>query len=280
MIILWSMIADKRVIITSQNNLKPYLVLLWQYHHLLYFFAWKDTLVRYKQTVLGIGWALIRPLLTAGILFLVFNRIAGLRSGDIPYFLIVLSGAVIWQYVNSSVSEASNSLINNSGLITKIYFPRILLPLSVLLVNLIDLIIALFFLLICTVLFSYPIDYHIIFLPILIGWLVLISFGIGLLFAGYNVKYRDIKYILPFFLQIWLYISPVGFSISSIPSSWMLFYYINPMAGLIDFGRSVLIGTPVSSYVGIIVSITVSFVIAGIGLAKFISVEKSIADTI
>lgn len=253
---------------------------VWCYRSLLFFLSWRDILIRYKQTYLGILWAVFRPLLTSLILFLVFNRIAGIQSGSVPYFLLVFSGSLVWQFIAGTLNESSVSLIGNSSLVTKVYFPRVLLPASVIMVNLLDQIITICVFLFLLIVYQQPFPKYIFLIPVLFFWSVLFSFGLGMFLAALNIKYRDLKYVLPYVIQFWLYVSPIGFPTSKIPGQWLVFYFFNPIAGIVDAYRFVLLSiTPVYP-VGILISITSAIAIFLLGAYFFFRAEDSMADKI
>jgi len=201
---------------------------IWRYRELFYFLAWRDILVRYKQTTIGVTWALIRPCLTMIIFTVVFSKIAKLPSNGVPYPILVFAAMLPWQFFASSLSEGSNSLIGNSSLISKIYFPRLIIPSSSVIVSLVDFFISFIILALLMFWYKFVPSTKIVALPLLIGMAFCASFGASLWLASLNVKYRDFRYIVPFIVQFGMYISPVGFSSSVIPEKWRILYSLNP----------------------------------------------------
>jgi lipopolysaccharide transport system permease protein len=208
---------------------------LWRYRELFYFLAWRDILVRYKQTVIGIAWAVIRPFLTMIVFTVVFSRIAKLPApGFVPYALLVMSAMLPWQFFASSLSEASNSLIGNANLISKIYFPRLIVPAGSIITSFVDFLITLALMALMMAYYRFLPDWRISAFPLFLILAFACSFGIGLWLCALNVEYRDFRYIVPFIVQFGLYISPVGFSSGIVPEKWRLLYSLNPMVGVID----------------------------------------------
>lgn len=208
---------------------------LWRYRELFYFLAWRDILVRYKQTVIGIAWAVIRPFLTTIVFTVVFSRIAKLPAPDgVPYALMVMAAMLPWQFFSTSMSEASNSLISNANLISKIYFPRLVVPAGAVITSFVDFLITLGLMAAMMLWYGFLPDARLFALPLFMLLAFGAAFGIGLWLCALNVEYRDFRYIVPFIVQFGLYVSPVGFSSSTVPEKWRLLYSFNPMAGVID----------------------------------------------
>src|SRR5437660_2216127 len=208
---------------------------LWRYRELFYFLAWRDILVRYKQTVIGIAWALIRPFLTMAVFTIVFSRIAKLPApGAVPYALLVMAAMLPWQFFSTAMSEASNSLIGNANLISKVYFPRLVIPAGSVITSFVDFLITLGLMAVMMVWYRFVPDWHILAFPLFSILAFCTAFGAGLWLCALNVKYRDFRYIVPFIVQFGLYVSPVGFSSAIIPEKWQLLYSLNPMVGVID----------------------------------------------
>lgn len=269
------------LIIEAGKNSRMYWRDLWRFRELLFFLAWRDLLVRYKQTVIGIGWALIRPLLTMVVFTVIFGRLAKMSSEGAPYPLLVFAAMLPWQLFSSAFTEVGNSIVANAGMVTKVYFPRLILPLSTLATCLVDFAIAslIMFGLMCW--FHYWPTASALLLPLFVAQALVVAFGAGLWIAALNVRYRDFRYVVPFVLQIGLYISPVGFSSSLVPESWRIFYYLNPVAGAIDGFRWALLGGHTHLYVpGMLTSIFVATLLLGSGLSYFRSTERSFADNI
>lgn len=230
------------VVIEAGRTARRYWSDLWRYRELLYFLARRDVSVRYKQTVLGVAWAVVRPLAMMTLFTLLFGRIARLPSDGAPYTLLVFAGMVPWFFFAGALGDASNSLVTNANLLTKVYFPRLLLPLAAVSVPLVDLLIGLAILFALMWLHGYPPTWRVLTLPFFIGLAFLAALGLGLWFSALNVKYRDFQFIVPFVLQIGLYASPIGYATSVIPPSWIMVYDLNPMVAVIDGFRWALIG--------------------------------------
>ncbi len=255
---------------------------LWRYRELFYVLAWRDISVRYKQTLIGLAWALIRPFVTMIVFTIIFSRIANLETeGAAPYALMVYVGLMPWQFFSSALSESSNSLLSNSNLIGKVYFPRLIIPAASVVVSLVDFLIGFIVLIGMMLWYSFIPGWQILVLPFLIMMCFLASLGIGLWAATLNMKYRDFRYIIPFVLQIGLYISPVGFSSTVIPEKWKLLYSLNPMVGIIDGFRWAILGGDGAIYLpGMLVGSGVIFIFLFIGIRQFRRMEKSFADLI
>ena len=270
------------LIIEAGSSPRRYAREVWRYRDLLFILAWRDIKVRFKQTTLGAAWALLRPLLTLVILTFVFSKIARLPSeGAAPYVLLVLSGLLPWQFFAAGLSDAANSVIENEKIVSKIYFPRLVIPVSALAVCLVDLVIALLILAGIFVFYRFVPDWHLLALPTVLVFAVLAALGPGLLLAALNVKYRDFRYVVPFLMQVGIYASPVAYSTSLVPEGWRTLYYLNPMAGLIDaFRWAVLGGEFTPWWPGIGLSFGVMLVLLICGLLYFRATERSFADNI
>jgi lipopolysaccharide transport system permease protein len=253
---------------------------LWSYRELFYFLAWRDVLLRYRQTAIGVLWALIRPLLTMVIFSIIFGRVAKMPSGGIPYPMLVLSGMLPWQFFSNALSESSGSLVLNSALISKIYFPRMIVPASTLIVSMVDFGIALIVLIGFMFRYSIAPGLTMLLLPVFILLAIIASLGPGLLVAALNVKFRDFRYVIPFLLQLGLYTSPVGFSSSVIANNWRLLYSLNPMVGVIDGFRWCIYGTAPLYLPGLAMSMLSATAMLWIGVAYFRKTEKTFADII
>ena len=254
---------------------------LWRYRELFYFLAWRDLLVRYKQTVIGIAWAVLRPLLTMLALTLVFGKIAKLPSDGVPYPILVFAALLPWQFFASSFSEAGNSLINNSNMISKVYFPRITIPASSIVVSFVDFLISMALLALLMIWYGFVPGARILLLPLFMLIAVAASLGGGLWISSLNVKYRDFRYIVPFVVQFGLYVSPVGFSSSVVPENWRFVYSLNPMVGVIDGFRWAILGGESQLYLpGFIISIVTVVIVLLTGYVYFRKTEKIFADVI
>ncbi|MBS1949748.1 MAG: O-antigen export system, permease protein [Cytophagales bacterium] len=269
-----------RIIIEAGRTEKNYWRDLWHFRELFYILSWRDIKVRYKQTVIGAAWSIVRPLLTTIIFTIVFSRVAKLGSPPgVPYAILVFCGMLPWQFFANAMSEASNSLIGNSNLVSKIYFPRMIIPASSIITSLVDFGISFLLLVGMMVLYQYVPDVKIIFLPLFVLLVFFAAFGVGLYLTALNVKYRDFRYIIPFIVQFGMYVTPVGFSSEVIPSKWRLLYSINPMVGVVDGFRWCILGQPL--YLpGFIVSFAVISVFLFLGINYFRKTEKSFADNI
>jgi lipopolysaccharide transport system permease protein len=255
---------------------------LWRYRELFQVLAWRDLAVRYKQTVIGVAWALVRPFLTMLIFTIIFGRIAKLPSdGDVPYALMVSAGILPWTFFSTGLSEASNSLINNERLISKVYFPRMIVPVATIVVAFVDFLISFGILLGLMVWYRFLPDWRIIFLPLVTLVAFFASVGPSLWITALNVKYRDFRYVIPFLVQLGLYVSPVGFSSSVIPEQYRLLYSLNPMVGVIDGFRWCILRGQTDLYLpGVLVSIAMIAFFLWFGVRQFRKTEKSFADFI
>jgi lipopolysaccharide transport system permease protein len=254
---------------------------LWRYRELLYFLAWRDVLVRYKQTLVGVAWALIRPLLTMIVLTVVFGRLAKMPSGGVPYPLLVLCGMLPWQFFANALSESGSSLINNTGLISKVYFPRLVIPMSSVVTSFLDFLIAAVFLVILMFYYGYAPSSRIFIVPLFIALAFGAALGAGLWTAALMVKYRDFRFIIPFVVQFGLYISPVPFQSSIVPERWRMLYSLNPLVGIIDGFRWSVLGGGQTLYVpGFIVSVLSVIGLIWTGVWYFRRTERSFADVI
>jgi lipopolysaccharide transport system permease protein len=275
------MTAKSTLVIEAGKTEKQYWQDIWKYRELFYFLAWRDILVRYKQTFIGIAWALIRPFLTMIVFTVVFGNIAKLPSQGVPYPILVFSAMLPWQFFSNSLSECSNSLITNSNLISKIYFPRLIVPTSAVVVSFVDFMISGIILLGLMAWYNFVPSWRILTLPLFIGIAFAASMGAGLWLASLNVQYRDFRFIVPFIVQFGLYISPVGFSSSIVPEQWRLLYSLNPMVGVIDGFRWAILGTSYDIYVpGFILSLTLVLFFLVTGIWYFRKMERTFADVI
>lgn len=268
------------LVIEKGRSEKNYWKDLWRFRELFYILSWRDIKVRYKQTAIGAAWSIIRPLLTTIIFTLVFSRIAKLDNpGAAPYALMVFAGMLPWQFFSNALSEASNSLIGNANLITKVYFPRMIIPASSVITSLVDFGVSFLIMIGMFAWFRFVPSWHILFLPLFILLAFFCAFGIGLYLTAVNVKYRDFRYIIPFIVQFGLYITPVGFSSFVIGEKYRLLYALNPMVGVIDGFRWCLLGDPVH-WQSFLVSTVITVVFMVVGVRYFRKVEKSFADDI
>ncbi len=255
---------------------------LWRYRELFYFLAWRDILVRYKQTAIGIAWALIRPFLTMVVFTVVFGNLAKLPSqGNAPYPILVFAAMLPWQFFANALSECSNSLIVNSNLISKVYFPRLIVPASAVIVSFVDFLISGMILLALMAWYNFVPNWRIVTLPLFILIAFGAAMGAGLWLAALNVKYRDFRYIVPFIVQFGLYISPVGFSSNIVPQQWRLLYSLNPMVGVIDgFRWAILDGESKLYWPGFTLSLGLVALLFVSGVLYFRKTERTFADVI
>jgi len=273
--------ADSKILIIESGKAeKHYWKDLWRYRELFYVLAWRDISVRYKQTIIGILWALIRPLLTMIVFTFVFSRVAKLPSeGIAPYAILVYAGLLPWQFFSTALSDASNSIVGNSNLISKVYFPRIIIPTSAVIVAFIDFLISFLILIGLMVWYKFIPEWKILTLPFFVLMVFLASLGPGLLITALNVKYRDFRYVIPFIINFGLYLSPVGFSSAVIPDNWRLLYSINPLVGVIDGFRWAILGGESNIYIpGFLLSWILIFFFLWLGIKQFRKMEKSFAD--
>jgi lipopolysaccharide transport system permease protein len=254
---------------------------IWRYRELFYFLAWRDILVRYKQTAIGIAWALIRPFLTMVVFTVVFGNIAKLPSEGVPYPILVFAAMLPWQFFSNALTECSNSLINNSNLISKIYFPRLIVPASAVIVSFVDFLISGMILVALMAWYNFVPDWRIVTLPLFILIAFTAAIGGGLWLAALNVEYRDFRYIVPFIVQFGLYISPVGFSSNIVPEKWRFLYSLNPMVGVIDGFRWAILGGETRFYwSGFLLSLILVIGLMVTGIWYFRKMERSFADVI
>ncbi len=270
-----------KLVIRAGETEKQYWRDLWRYRELFYFLAWRDILVRYKQTVIGVAWALLRPLLTMIVFTVVFSSIAKLPSNGVPYPILVFAGLLPWQFFSNALSECSNSLISNTNLLSKVYFPRLIIPTSAVIVSFVDFLISGMILLGLMAWYSYAPTWRILMLPVFTLTAFLASMGAGLWLAALNVQYRDFRYVVPFLVQFGLYLSPVGFSSSVVPQQWRLLYSLNPMVGVIDGFRWSITGqASVLSSESTVISMAVVLALFGSGVWYFRKMERTFADVI
>ena len=274
-------ISQPELVIEAGKTEKQYWQDLWRYRELFYFLAWRDILVRYKQTVIGIAWALIRPFLTMVVFTVIFGRLAKLPSEGVPCPILVFAAMLPWQFFANSLSECSSSLISNARLISKVYFPRLVVPTSAVVVSFVDFMISGMILLALMIWYDFIPGWRILTLPLFISIAFAASMGAGLWFASLNVQYRDFRYIVPFIVQFGLYISPVGFSSSVVPEQWRLLYSLNPMVGVIDGFRWAILGSESNLYLpGFILSLVIVFLLLFGGIWFFRKMERKFADVI
>lgn len=273
--------SQAELIIEAGRTESQYWKDLWRYRELFYFLAWRDILVRYKQTFIGIAWALIRPFLTMVVFTIVFGQLAKLPSQGAPYPILVFAAMLPWQFFANALSECSNSLISNANLISKVYFPRLIIPTSAVVVSFVDFMISGIILLGLMAWYNFVPSWRILTLPLFILIASAAAMGAGLWLAALNVKYRDFRYIVPFIVQFGLYISPVGFSSNIIPEKWRLLYSLNPMVGVIDGFRWAILGSQTKLYwPEFILSLAFVLLLFVSGIWYFRKMERYFADVI
>ena len=251
---------------------------VWQARELLAFFAWRDIVVRYKQTSIGVLWAFIRPFLTMVIFTVVFGRIAKLPSDGVPYAVFTFTALLPWQFFATAYAEAASSIVGNSYMITKIYFPRLILPLSAVAVGIVDFAISFFILLLIMLRYRTPVSVHVWALPLFFALCVVFTLGLGLFTASLYVRFRDMRHLIPFLTQFGMYVSPVAYSTSSVPAKWRFLYSLNPMVAVIDGFRWSLLGTTQLYLPGIVAGTATSIVLLGISVYYFKQTERVFAD--
>lgn len=254
---------------------------LWRYRELFVFLAWRDILVRYKQTAIGILWAIIQPVLTVVIFTLVFGRLADLPSGTAPYAVMTLAGVLPWQFFANAITQSSNSIVSAQNMVQKVYFPRLIIPVSSTLSGALDFAIGMVLLLVLMLWYSVPFTWALLLLPLFSMFALASALCLGIWMAALNVKYRDVKYVIPFAVSMGLYLSPVGYMSSVVPERWKIWYSLNPMVGVIDGFRWAVLGSEFEPYwPGLMLSIGVVLVLLISSLVYFRSTERTFADII
>ena len=270
----------QEVILEAGRAERHYWFELWQYRELCRVLAWRDVTVRYKQTVIGAAWALIRPFLTMVVFTVIFGKLANLPSeGMAPYAIMVFAGMLPWTFFSSALADASSSLLGNANLISKVYFPRLIVPMAALAVALVDFAVNFVMLIALMIWYRFVPSWQIVLLPVFVALAFFASLGPGLWLTALNVKYRDFRYIIPFLVQLGLYVSPVGYSSSIVPEGWRLLYSLNPVVGVIDGFRWCILGGQSQLYLpGFLLSIGVTAFFLWLGIHLFRKMEKSFAD--
>ena len=251
---------------------------LWRYRELLFFLAWRDVKVRYKQTLLGAAWAVLQPFLTMVVFSIFFGQLAELPSDDLPYPLFTYAGLLPWQLFAYALTESSNSLVNNQRLIAKVYFPRLVVPISAALPGLVDFAISFLVLLGMMLFYGTPLTARILFLPFLILLTLVSALALGLWLAALNVQYRDVRYIIPFIVQLGFFLTPIAYSASLVPASLQPLYALNPMVGVVTGFRWALLGSEAPAGMLILVSTVVALLLLAGGLLFFRHMEDTFAD--
>jgi len=252
----------------------------WNYRELFYFFIWRDIKIRYKQTILGAMWAVIQPFFTMVVFTLFFGNFAKVPSEGVPYPVFSYSALVPWTYFSGAMALSANSLVGNSNLLTKVYFPRFAIPASAVFSGILDFLIASTILFGIMVYYHIPLSWNLLLWPILVLPLVLMALGLGMIFSSLNVKYRDIKYTIPFIIQIWLFATPIIYPISMLPGKYKMLVALNPLTGIIEAFRSTVIPNKQIDLWLLLFSVTVSILLFAIGLIYFRRTEKIFADIV
>ena len=272
--------SQQEIVIEAGRTERHYWHDLWTYRELFAFLAWRDILVRYKQTVIGVAWSVLRPVLTMIVFTVVFGRIAGLPSDGVPYPILVFSAMLPWHFFASAVSEGSNSLIQNANIVSKVYFPRLIVPASAVVVSFVDFLISLVLLAVLLAWYRFLPSPRVVLLPAFLVLAILVSMGLTLLLAAMNVRYRDFRYVVPFLIQFGLFISPVGFSLSVIPEQWRWLYSLNPVVGVIEGFRWSLLPDYALDSRALLSSVLISTIVLAVGVLYFRRTERSFADVI
>lgn len=253
---------------------------IWQYRELLYFLVWRDVKVRYKQTVMGMLWAIIQPFLTMVVFSLFFGKLAGIPSEGIPYPIFAYSALVPWTFFSNALSQASNSLVINANMIKKIYFPRLVMPAAAVLAGVVDFVLAFIVLVGMIVYYGFPLNANVLWLPLFVLLAFITSLGVGLWLSAMNVQFRDVRYTIPFIIQVWLFATPIAYPSSLLPEFWQPIYGINPMVGVVEGFRWALLGTDAALKPVMIVSFAGAVLLLISGAYYFRRMEKSFADVV
>ena len=274
--------SSDELVLEAGRTERQYWFDLWRYRELFHILAWRDLAVRYKQTVIGVAWALIRPVLMMVVFTVIFQKIAKLPApGAAPYAIMVFAALLPWQFFSTALSESSNSLISNANLISKVYFPRLIVPAASVITGFVDFLISFALLVVMMAGYNYWPDWRLLSLPLFIALAFAAAMGAGLWLCALNVQYRDFRFLVPFIVQFGLYVSPVGFSSSVVPEQWRLLYSLNPMVGVIDgFRWAILKGDAPLFWPGLLVSITLTFLLCFSGTWYFRKMERTFADVI
>ena len=272
--------VDETIVIEPGRAERHYWADLWRYRELMYILAWRDLSVRYKQTVIGVAWALIRPALTM-LVFVAFRRLVGIEQGSVPDPILVFAAVLPWQFFSTALTESSGSLIGNANLISKIYFPRLIVPCVPITTSLIDFLITLGMLAVLMLWYGFVPSWQVIALPLFVLLAVGLSLGLGLLLAALNVQFRDFRYIVPFIVQFGIFISPIAFTTASVPEGWRMWYALNPLVGIIDgFRWSLLAGQMPLDLLAVWLSAAITALFLVLGVWYFRRMERGFADII
>lgn len=270
---------QKTIIEPTKGWIRLRLKELMEYRELLYFLTWRDIKVRYKQTLFGVLWIWAQPLATMTIFTFVFHKLAKISSGNVPYPIFALSGIIAWNYFSSSLSRSTNSVVGSSSLITKVYFPRLIIPISAVLSGWVDFGVASILLVVMMFIYQMPVSVNIIFAPTFLALAMMVALGVGLWLSPLYVRYRDIGYILPFLIQFWMFLTPVIYPTRLIPESLQWIYGLNPMMGVVEGFRWSLFGTPLPIK-AFFVSLAAAWILSISGAVFFQRMERKFADLI
>ena len=253
---------------------------LWRYRELLYFLTWRDVKVRYKQTLLGAAWAILQPLLTMLIFTLLFGRLAGIPTGGVPYPLFAFGGLLIWIFFSNAVTNSGNSLVGSSNLITKIYFPRIIIPTAAVAAGLVDLLVAFVIQIVLMIYYHVHVTWGVVMAVPIVVFAALLAIGVGMWLSALNVKYRDIRYAIPFLVQIWMFASPVIYPAFMLPAKWQWLLRLNPLTGFIENFRAALFGNQPFDWTSLLTSFAITIVVLVYSAFSFRRMERHFADVI
>lgn len=253
---------------------------LWHYRELLYFLTWRDVKVRYKQTLLGAAWAILQPLLTMLVFTLLFGELAGIKTDGIPYPIFAFGGLLIWTFFSNSVSNSGNSLVGSSNLITKIYFPRMIIPAAAVGAGLVDLALAFVIQILLMIYYRVPVTWAIAMVPVIVILATLLALGVGMWLSALNVKYRDIRYAIPFLIQLWMFASPIIYPLSMLPAKWQWVMMLNPLTGIIHNFRVALFGNQAFDWKSLGVSALITFAVLIYSAFSFRRMERYFADIV
>jgi lipopolysaccharide transport system permease protein len=271
----------QELVIEAGRSERQYWRDLWQYRELFYFLAWRDILIRYKQTAVGALWAVLRPLLTMAVLTVVFGGLASMPSGGVPYPLLVFCGMLPWQFFSTALADSGNSLVTNASLVSKVYFPRMTIPASTVVAGVVDFAISFGLLLVLMAWYQHVPGMRVLLLPAFVLLAMAAALGVGLWISALMVKYRDFRFVVPFVVQFGLYISPVGFTSDVVPERWRLLYSLNPMVGVIDGFRWAILGDAATLYwPGFVLSVALVMLLLAGGVRYFRRTERTFADVI
>jgi lipopolysaccharide transport system permease protein len=253
---------------------------VWRYRELLYFLTWRDVKVRYKQTLLGAAWAILQPLLTMLIFTLLFGRLAGIPTGGVPYPLFAFGGLLIWTFFSNAITNSGNSLVGSSNLITKIYFPRIIIPTAAVAAGLVDLLVAFVIQIILMVYYRVHVTWAVVMTVPIVVFAGLLAVGVGMWLSALNVKYRDIRYAIPFLVQIWMFSSPIIYPAFMLPAKWQWLLRLNPLTGLIENFRTALFGHQAFDWTSLLTSFAITLLVLVYSAFSFRRMERHFADVI